>query len=346
MLMTPPDVPLTDNANLRLPEGTDSFDLSDLSSDDQLKLKMAVAEFRSSGRRLVGELYIMTTQLCMMRDLLGERFRSFAEAELGLNQRTVSRYLHMNKVLNTHFSVGGQVNVHEVNAFTQRALALLSPTTDLQVIEDLREVASKGGRIDEKLVIEVMNKAEEDAKVQLASTQADLTLKTKQLEEVQQQRELERARSQRELESSTELLRRAEQRRTDLEGEIEKLRSQATEVRYESKEVVPAGYASIEEAIDARTQELDAMASQRDAVADDIATLTQRQKAIQEALEQTNASAAQFLAMKEQADALISHFPIALLKSLSEKDPVVKGAIVSLGQTMILFGEQLAKAGA
>jgi len=50
--------------------------------------------------------------------------------------------------------------------------------------------------------------------------------------------------------------------------------------------------------------------------------------------------------MKEQADTLIAQFPIALLKSLSEKDPAVKTAIASLGETFVLFGQQLSKAGA
>ena len=50
--------------------------------------------------------------------------------------------------------------------------------------------------------------------------------------------------------------------------------------------------------------------------------------------------------MQEQTNELIAKFPIALLKSLSEKDPSVKAAIASLGDTFVLFGQQLAKAGA
>jgi hypothetical protein len=323
-----------------------TLDLGDLSSENLIRLRMSVSEFRSAGRRLIGELYVMTQQLCVMRDILGERFRVFVESELGLTPRTISRYMHINKVLNVHFTVDGQVDLNEANAFTQRALALLSPTTDNHVVEELRELASQGKSIDHNVVMEVMNKSEADAVAQLASAQADLTSKTRQLAEMQQQRELERARNQREMESQAEMLRRGEQRRKDLEEEIAKLQAQETEVRYEPKEVVPEGYATVEEAIRAKTRELQSLASQRDAVAADISTLTEQQQKLQDAVQQTSASAAQFIAMKEQAEALIAQFPIALLKSLSDKNPTVRSAIASLGETFVLFGQQLSKAGA
>lgn len=348
MLLTPSAVQQEPHTTALHLFRTDSaeLDLSDLSTDDMLRLRMSVSEFRSSGRRLIGELYVMTTQLCVMRDILGERFRAFVQSELDLSPRIVSRYLHINKVLNTHFTVEGRVNLEEANAFTQRALALLSPTTDPLVVDNLRKLASQGEQINEKLVLEVMNKAEADAAAQLASAQADLTAVTRELESVRQAREVERAKAQREIASQTELLRRGEQRARDLEEECQKLRSQTSEVQFETKEVVPAAYASVEAAIAAKTSELEALASQRETVSSEIQTLTERQKKLQEAVEQTNAGAAQFLAMKEQADALIAQFPIALLRSLSESDPAVKAAISTLGQTMVLFGQQLAKASA
>lgn len=345
MLMTPSVVNESNATALQhFSSDSTSLDLNDLSSECLIRLRMSVSEFRSAGRRLVGELYVMTTQLCVMRDILGDRFRPFVERELDLSARTVSRYMHMHKVLTTHFMVEGKVNLDEANAFTQRALALLSPTTDSQVVLDLRELASKGEHIDEKLVLEVMSKAEEDAVTKLASTQADLTALTRDLESVRQAREVERAKAQRELASQSEMLRRGEQRSRDLEQEIAKLRGQETQVRFEEKEVVPAGYASVEAAIAAKTGELAALAGQRDEISTEIQSLAERQSKLRQAVEQTNAGAAQFVAMKEQADALIAHFPLALLKSLSEKDQTVKAAIKTLGQTMVLFGEQLAKA--
>jgi hypothetical protein len=323
-----------------------ALNLENLSSDDHLRLRMSVSEFRSSGRRLIGELFVMTQQLCVMRDILGERFRSFVEAELSLSPRMISRYMHMNKVLNTHFTVEGQIDLAEANAFTQRALALLSPSTDTQVIDELRDLASKGTTIDHNVVLNVLNQAEADAVTQLASAQADLTATTRQLAVLAQQRELERARNQRESESQAELLRRGEQRRSDLEEEIAKLRNQETQIKFEEKEVVPAGYTSVEEAISAKSRELESLVGEHRTVTAEISTLTEQKKKLQLAVQEADASASQFLAMKEQADTLIAQFPITLLKSLSGKDPAVKTAIASLGETFVLFGQQLSKAGA
>jgi hypothetical protein len=348
MLLTPSVVQQDNHATALQPFRADpaALDLSDLSSDSMLRLRMSVSEFRSSGRRLIGELYVMTTQLCVMRDILGDRFRAFAQSELDLEPRMVSRYMHINKVLNAHFTVDGRVNLDEANMFTQQALALLSPATDTDVVESLRNMASQGVSINPKLVLEVMSQAEEDAVTKLASTQADLTAMTRELESMRQAREVERAKSQRELASQAEMLRRGEQRSKDLEDEIRKLQAQETQVKFETKEVVPPGFTSIEEAIAAKTKELATLASQREAATAEVRELADRQKKLQEAVEQTNAGTVQFLAMKEHADTLIAQFPIALLKSMSESDPAVKAAISTLGQTMVLFGQQLAKAGA
>jgi hypothetical protein len=337
-------VPTSDTTALRSDLST--LDLGDLSIDDQTRLRMSVSEFRSAGRRLIGELYVMTQQLCVMRDILGECFRSFVDAELGLGPRMISRYMHINKVLTTHFTVGGQVDLNAANAFTQRALALLSPSTDTQVIDELRVLASNGTTIDHNVVLDALNKAETDVVAQLASTQADLTTKTRELADLAQQREVERARNQREVDSQAELLRRAEQRRTDLEDEIAKLRAQETQIKFEEKPVVPPGYASVEAAIKAKSLELESLATQRESVVADIDSLAEKHKKLQEAVQQTSTGASQFMAMREQADALIAQFPIALLKSLSDKDPAVKSAITSLGETFVLFGQQLSKAGA
>jgi len=256
----------------------------------------------------------------------------------------ISRYMHINMVLKTHFVVDGRVNLDEANAFTQRALALLSPTTDNEVVDQLRELAAQGKGIDHNVVLEVMNKSEADAVAQLASAQADLAAKTRELVNMQQQREIERARNMREGESQAELLRRGDQRRKDLEEEIANLRAQPTEVRFEPKEVVPEGFASVSEAVAAKTRELEKLSAKRNEVAADVEALSQQQKNLHEAVQEVAAGAAEFLAMKEQADKLIAQFPIALLKSLSDKNPDVSAAIASLGSTFVLFGQQLNKA--
>lgn len=322
-----------------------SINLSDLSNEDMLRLRMSVNEFRSAGRRMVAELYVMTTQLTVMKEILGaDRFRQFAADELSLNPRTLNRYMHINKVLNTHFMVEGKVDLSAANAFTQRALALLAPNTETEVVESLREMAKQGVEINDKVVIEVMSKAEGDAAAQLASAQAELTARTRELEHERQGREVEFARAERELSSQAELIRRGEQRAKDLQEDIERLQKQTTQVRFEDREIIPAGFASVEAAIAAKNAELKALAGEKEALSASIQELNEKRQEVVAAVEQTNASTEKFLEMKAQAEVLIAHFPTALLKSLSESNPAVKGAIASLGQTMILFGQQLAKA--
>lgn len=315
-----------------------------LTSDEVMRLSMSVSEFRSAGRRLIGELYVMTQQLCVMREILGDDFRSFVQQELDLGNRMVSRYMHINKVLKTHFAVNGQVDLNEANAFTQRALALLSPSTDPHVIEELRTLASQGTKIDHDVVVNAMNRAEADAAAQLASAQADLSAKARQLEDLQQQREIDRSRNLREADSLTEMLRRADQRRGDLEIEIEKLRTQEIQVRYETKEIVPEGFVTVEEAIAGKTRELNALTVQRDQVRAEVDAMADKQQRQQAALQQSDAGTSQFLAMKEQTDKLIAQYPLPFLRSLSGTDKAVKAAILTLGETFMLLGQQLTKA--
>lgn len=317
-----------------------------LTSDESLRLSMSVSEFRSAGRRLIGELYVMTQQLCVMREILGDDFRAFVQQELDLGNRMVSRYMHINKVLKTHFSVNGQVDLHAADAFTQRALALLSPSTDPHVIDELRELASQGTKIDHNVVVSAMHRAEADAVAQLASTQADLTAKTRELEDLQQQREVDRSRNLRETESLTEMLRRADQRKGDLEAEIEKLRNQEIQVRYETTDIVPEGFETVVDAIADKTRELNALTAERDQVQVEMDAMADKQQRQLAALQQADAGATQFLAMKEQTDKLIAQYPLPLLRSLSGTDKAVKSAILTLGETFMLLGQQLTTAAA
>lgn len=323
-------------------------DLSDLSSEQTLRLTMCVTEYRSAGKRLVGELFAMTSQLAEMQEILGSRFRAFVSSELGLNQRTVSRYLHMNKVLKCHFVQGETFKLEEANAFTQRALALLSPETEDGVMDELKELAQGGNKIDQNVVLEILAKHEGEGAAKLAGAQAELTSVTRELHSVRQQREVDQARAQRELTNQAEMLRRADERSRLLQEEIETLQKQSTQVQYEDRqvEVVPEGFTTIQEAITQRQGELKRLTQERGAIATEINDLEQRKSELEQALNQIQLGSEEFLGMKQSVDALINKFPLALLKGMSDSDKAVKAAIATLGQTMVLFGQQLTNASA
>lgn len=330
-------------------DAVSAVDLTDISDENRAVLHTCVAEYRSAGRRVVSELLTMTEQLVRIQEIVGgRRFYPFVRNELGLSKRTISRYLHLHKVLQQHFAIEGKVPLSVANSISSRALELLSPDTDASVIQEVRSVIDGGGKIDSRAVEAILAKREADHAAALASAQADAQAATRSLDRSRDQHAVELARAQRELSSQTELLRRAEQNSQILEEENDALRRQSTEVRFEEKkvEIVPPGYSSIQEAIDAKKGELTDLAAREESTARSIAALEEQRQTMEAKLIAFNASVGQFIAMKDQVDALISTFPLASLKELAAGDKNISTALSALGQTMTLFGEQLQAAAA
>lgn len=324
-------------------------DLTDISEENRAVLHTCVAEYRSAGRRVVSELLTMTEQLVKIQDIVGgRRFYPFVRNELGLSKRTISRYLHLNKVLQQHFAIDGKVPLGVTNAVSSRALEMLSPDTDESVIQEIKSVIDDGGKIDSRTVEALLAKREDDHAAALASAQADAQAAARSLDRSRDQHAVELARAQRELSSQTELLRRAEANGQILEEENNVLRRQATEVRYEEKsvEIVPPGYRNIQEAIEAKQGELTELTTRNEITAGNIAALEEQRRALEEKLVMFNASVGDFISMKDQVELLISTFPLASLKEMAVFDKNINAALSTLGQTMKLFGEQLKSASA
>lgn len=326
------------------------YDLSGVSEGDLNVLNTCVTEYNSAARRVVSELVVMTEQLATIQRIIPRRrdFYAFARNELGVGKRTITRYLHLHKVLQQHFAVDGKVPAQVGSSFSQRALLLLSPDTDESVILELKSVIDEGGKIETKDVESLLAKREAEHAAQLASAQADLQSLTRELGRTRDQAAVELARTQRELNAQTELLRRAETNSQVLEEENTSLRRQAIEVRHETKnvEVVPAGYTSIQEAIEKKEGELSELTTRERSVAENISALEAQKAALEEKLASFRAGIDDFLTMKDTVEALIGKFPLAMVKEMGAGDKTVKAAMASLGQTMILFGEQLNSAGA
>jgi hypothetical protein len=321
-----------------------AVDLADISEENRSVLHTCVAEYRSAGRRVVTELLTMTEQLVKIQEIVGgRRFYPFVRNELGLSKRTISRYLHLNKVLQQHFAIEGKVPLTVTNAISSRALEMLSPDTDASVIQEVRSVIDGGGKIDSRTVEAILAKREADHAVALASAQADAQAAVRSLDRSRDQHAVELARAQRELSSQTELLRRAEHNGQVLEEENSALRRHSTEVRYEEKrvEIVPPGYSSIQEAIDSKKDELSDLAAREETTARNIAALEEQRRVMEAKLTAFNINVGQFIAMKDQVDTLISTFPLASLKEMAAGDKDIGAALSALGQTMTLFGEQL-----
>ncbi|CAN7638840.1 hypothetical protein [Massilia sp. LjRoot122] len=330
-------------------EVSGTVDLTDLSEENRTVLHSCVSEYRSAGRRVVSELHTMTEQLVKIQEIVGgRRFYPFVRNELGLSKRTISRYLHLHKVLQHHFAVEGKVPHSVSNSISSRALEMLSPDTDAAVIEEVKSVIDGGGKIDSRAVEAILAKREADHSTALASAQAEAQASARALQATRDQFEVELARAQRELNSQTELLRRAEAERDDLAQDNDALRRQSTQVRFEEKrvEVVPPGYGSVQEAIEAKQGQLDELAAKEEAAQRTVAALEQQRREMEGKLALFNANVGDLMAMKDQVDLLISKFPMATLKELGAGDKQVAAAMTHLGQTMMLFGEQLKSAAA
>jgi hypothetical protein len=327
-----------------------NYDLTGVSEGDLSVLKTCVTEYNSAARRVVSELVVMTEQLATIQKIIPRRrdFYAFARNELGVGKRTITRYLHLHKVLQQHFAVDGKVPAQIGSAFSQRALLLLSPDTDESVILELKSVIDEGGKVETKDVESLLAKRDAEHRAQLASAQADLQAVSRELGRTRDQAAIELARTQRELSAQTELLRRAESNGRVLEEENTTLRRQATEVRYETKhvEIIPAGYASVQEAIEKKEGELSELTTRQHSAAENVAALEAQKAALEEKLANFRAGIDEFLAMKDSVEALIGKFPMGMVKEMGAGDKTVKAAMTSLGRTMILFGEQLNSAGA
>lgn len=316
-------------------------DFSDLSHEAMLRLHFAIREFHSASRRMVSELYVITSQINIMSDILGHRLQKFAKDELGIESRTLRRYMHIYNVLQAHFMTGGRVDLNEINQFNQSALALLSPTTEPQVIERLRDIAQSGTTVTEKLVRAVLAEVDSDTTAELASTQAELSKVSKQLEEERASREVERAKAHRESASQAEVIRRTEQRAKDLAEEIDILQKRETVVTVQQVQILPEGYATLDAAVTAKTLEKQELERQAEEARRKIQNLSAEAHRLETEIASREVPIEKFLEMKKQAEALINQFPTALLRSLSEADPNIKQAIEHLGNTMIIFGRQL-----
>jgi hypothetical protein len=327
-----------------------TYDLSGVSAENLSVLKICVTEYNSAARRVVNELVVMTEQLATIQKIIPSRrdFYAFARNELGVGKRTITRYLHLHKVLQQHFAVDGKVPVQVGNAISQRALLLLSPDTDESVILELKSVIDEGGKIRPKDVESLLAKREAEHAALLASARADVQAMSRELDRTRDQAAIELARTQRELSAQTELLRRAETNSQVLEEENTALRRQATEVRYETKnvEIIPAGYTTIQEAIEKKEGELSELTTRERSVAENIAALQAEKTALEAKLADFRAGIDDFLTMKDSVEALIGKFPLAMVKEMATGDKTVRAAMTSLGKTMILFGEQLNSAGA
>lgn len=319
-----------------------------LDNDKLVALSLAVAEFREIENRIANDFVTMCTRLSMIKEILGEHFLRFAQDELGLKLRTIQRYLNLHQVMSTHLSNGGRIDIGEARQFTQGALALLAPVTDDDVISEIRTLAQGGNKITEETIKQVIASRDVDyeARLKLAASETELAIK--KMHEAQQKLELETARHSSSMVKQEELTRRSKEHVAALEADLERLRKQETVVseKVVEKEVIPAGYATLAEAIDAATSNLNKAKLEAQAAEREAAEAKIKADALKSGLQAAVLDTQDFGRVKTLLDEVMAALPRAQIQALSGSNPDLKKAFHETGAALVFFGNTLVAASA
>lgn len=310
---------------------------ANLPTEQVMQLHVLTAEFKNSQRQIANEIIVSGTKLAQLEEILGDLFFDFAERELGLHRRTITRYLTAAKVVRQHFSTGGKINLKEVSNYTQSALLLLAPAED-SLIDEVKRLAGTGQPINEKVVKELMAKvSEQDERVRLAEAEAESA--RSRLTAAQKEHELVQARQTSVIAQKDERLQRAEELTEAQREELAELRRAETIVQEKLVPTLPQEFSTLQDAVAHESAKLQTM---KDAVekakreADQVEEHIQEMRSKFAALTQQSAD---FKAVQQKIDELLRDLPIANMQALSANDPNAKAALSNMGKLLIQLGE-------
>lgn len=322
------------------------IDLSHLSAQEQMALQACVIQYRGGMQRVASEMYFVAEQVYQMKEILGDLFDKFALEELGVSERTARRYLQYRKVLAAHFAdERGRINVANAMHLTGGAVALLTGDTDQEVIDEIRRLTGEGKTVDATTVKEILQ-AQSELRAQLASAEADADLARRQKEDLAEKRALDEARYRNEIERAQENLRRVTQQRDTLEEELQQAQSKSTavDVKEVPVEVVPAGFATVEDAIADANKRLQALHEEevkaKAALEDALKQSAQAREEAAAAIEGTR----ELTALRDQLESVLAKYPRALRAKIAAANDDAKQTLTALGKAMIRFGEELVEA--
>lgn len=319
-------------------------DLSHLNAEQLVEVRFLVTAIRGSQDRIGRELYSLTEKMEALSQVLGDKFHAFVESELGISQRAARRYLQVHSVLRAHFSdSSGRTSVSEARHITQGALLLLANEPGDEVIAEIRAIAQNGEEVNEATVKRLIESREAELEARVAAAEAEVALAVRTAQTASERAELEIARVKGQAENSQEMVRRLTEQRDSLEEEVNRLQQQETQVVEKTieKEVVPKGFATIEEALQTTEKTLQVKAGELARIDADLKDRQEKLAEMRANLAAAEAGKEEFLKMKQDIEALMLKFPVAMLKSMSGSDTNVKSSINALGEAMVAMGNLL-----
>jgi hypothetical protein len=318
-----------------------SVDLSDINNENLLNLKLSHAAFKTSQKKLADELFISCQQMHLMQEILGPRIFKFADEEFGINPRTVRRYLHSYKMLNTHFLTDGRINLQEVRQFTQTALQLLAEDTNEDVILEIRNIAAQGGAINEATVKQLLDQQSGDYEARLNAAQAESTAFKKELKIAEEKHELALSRAEKSKNNSQETERRLEAQLKDLELENEKLQKASIQVQHVEVEKIPAGYSSIEDAVAEATRRHEELTNKITSIRGELALIAEEKATIQNNFNVLTVSLQDVEKFKSDIENAFLKMPHSRIVALSNTDKGITTLLTQLGEELISRGQLL-----
>ena len=323
-------------------------DLSDFRAEQIEELQVCVNEFKAAGRRLALELYHMTSSVVRIKAVVEavpygqkRKFDQFAASLLGVNERTVRRYVNLYHVISAHFKDGPNLRTLELEKFTQEALNLLSPSTDHEVIVELRALAQGGEKLTAEVVNDVIERLGKDHTAELAGKDAELRIAETKCAELSERLETESAKYERRLNSNTEQIRRHMEHAKSVEEELEQIKKAPAVVSFTNVPTIPPGFKSIEDAIAQKTAELNQVNAAIQAAQVENERIIESTQKLGASLDILTQDTGEFFKLRDSIEDLISKFPAALVRAMATTEPKTKTTVAALGRTLVEFGNQL-----
>lgn len=338
-------------ANKALEKLHSVVDISDLSLDQTARLFSSIDHFTGAHHRLNEELFQMSLHLTNMRDILGDkRFNKFATEVLGFNQKRVARLLKIYRILEKHFTeADGKFHPNRIEKFSESALLMLADDTDSEVVALLEDMAHTGKVTagDVKRLLE-QRAAEQDASIKALT--AEVAQAERAAQEARDRADLEISRLRVSSESKDEQLRRVLEQRDAMEEENRQLQEQASAVsapkpqiveKIVEKPVVPAEYASKEEAMAGIEAKLRDKANELQRINSQVESLKTEATQLQQNVAVQQASVEELSRLRGKVEEVQMMFPAALLAKIKSTDQNIAAELAAIGELLILTGTQL-----
>ncbi|MBK4736020.1 coiled-coil domain-containing protein [Noviherbaspirillum pedocola] len=325
---------------------TSSINLSDLTPDQYGSLITAAHMVAQANQAITANMYVMAENLQIMLDILGkERFYKFADETFGLNRKRVERMFKIHRVLDAHFSeADGKFHPGQIQNFSKSALLMLADDTDTEVVDQLREM-SKTGKVTEAMVRDLLEQRKKESDTSVAALNAELDLERRRARDAEERHQSDTARLRLQAESQAESLVNLRAEKDALAEEYAALEDRLKSVKptetIVEKEVPPAGYTSVQEAVEDINRKLRDKGDELRRKSDELQAVIQQEEQVRSRLEAKRAGADTFERLQERVEELLMMFPRPLLASLTESDPEIKAAIHALGKALTIAGEQL-----